>query len=337
MIKVAAFGEVMMRLQTPDLQLLKQANHLEMSFSGTGVNVVSALTNFGHHGFLVSKLPLNAVGEAAKSSIQKLGIQTQYVVRGGDYLGIYFLEKGFGVRPSRVTYTNRLDSSFNKGRMEDYDFENIVNEVDVLHFCGITLAMNEQVREQVILLATAMKNAGGKVIFDCNYRASLWGENGYKKAKRYYEKMLSLADLVMMNERDAISILGMETNHSERKEQLCELIPKVAALYDIELIAGTHREIHGDNNHSLTGFMYLEQSMSFSKTLTFAVHDRIGSGDAFTSGIIHGYYKGFSPDKTVAFATTAGMIAHSIVGDTPMSSEYDIFQIMSESVGDVER
>ncbi|KEK23024.1 sugar kinase [Bacillus gaemokensis] len=334
---IAVFGEVMMRLQVPGYEYLSQANTLNYSFSGTGVNVASALARLGHGGSLVSTLPDNAVGDAAISYVQKLGIHHSFIKRGGKYVGMYFLENGFGARPSRVTYSNRLESSFNTAPEGTYHFEEIAKKIDVVHFCGITLAMNDSVRQHMQSFAKAVKENGGTVVFDCNYRPSLWGEGGYEQAKPHYEEMLYLADIVMMNEKDAMFILGMKTDEIERKEQLTDLIPKVAKRYHISTIAGTHRAINSDNTHSLCGYMFKNQRFTFSKTLTFSVYDRIGAGDAYTSGIIHGEVEGFASEKTVAFAAVAGMLAHTIVGDTPMSSEKDIFRAMTESVGDVER
>ncbi|RAS73832.1 sugar kinase [Priestia endophytica] len=335
--RVASFGEVMMRLQVPGYEFLSQASTLNYSFSGTGVNVTSALARFGHTGYLVSTLPDNAVGDAAASYLQKLGINQLFIHRSGDYVGMYFLENGFGARPSRVTYSNRLESSFNTASEGTYNFEEIARKIDVVHFCGITLAMNDSIRQHMKTFAKVVKENGGTVVFDCNYRPSLWGEDGYKKSKRYYEEMLDLADIVMMNEKDAMFVLGMRTEKEERTEQLMELIPAVAKKYKISVIAGTHRSINGDNTHSLRGFIFKNQTFTFSKTVTFSVYDRIGAGDAYASGIIHGEMEGFSPEKTVAFATAAGMLAHTVVGDTPISSEADIFRAMTESVGDVER
>ncbi|MCZ8511937.1 sugar kinase [Paenibacillus filicis] len=335
--RIAAFGEVMMRLQVPGYELLSQAGTLNYSFSGTGVNVLSALARFGHTGFLVSRLPANPVGDAAVSYISKLGITQKYIVRGGNYVGMYFLENGFGVRPSRVTYTNRQESSFNTAPEETYDFNEIAKNVDIVHFCGITLAMNDSVRRHMKRFAKAVKEHSGTVVFDCNYRPSLWGENGYEKAKPHVEDMLHLADIVMMNEKDAIHVLGMTTEKETREEQLTDLIPAVAGKYHIPVIAGTHRSINGDNTHSLRGFMFKNGTFTFSKSLTFSVYDRIGAGDAFTSGIVYGETEGYSPDKTVGFAAAAGMLAHTVVGDTPMSSESDILRAMTESLGDVER
>ena len=334
---VAAFGEVMMRLQVPGYELLSQGGTLNYSFSGTGVNLTAALARFGHTGFLVSTLPANPIGDAAVSYLQKLGITPSFVRRDGKYVGMYLLENGFGARPSRVTYSNRLESSFNTATEGTYDFNTIVKKVDVVHFCGITLAMNDTVRQLMKTFAKAVKANGGTVVFDCNYRPSLWGENGYIKAKQHYEEMLHLADIVMMNEKDAMLVLGLKTEKDDRSEQLKELIPFVAKTYKISVIAGTHRSINGDNTHSLRGFIFKNQTFFFSKTLSFSVYDRIGAGDAYTSGIVHGELEGFSSKKTVEFAAAAGMLAHTIVGDTPMSSEKEILRAMTESVGDIER
>lgn len=336
--RIAAFGEVMMRLQVPGYETLAQADTLKYSFSGTGVNVVSALSRYGHVGALVTRLPDNPLGDAAVAYLRKLGIDTAHVVRGGKYVGMYFLENGFGVRPSRVTYSNRLDSSFNTAPEGTYDFENIAASMEAIHFDGITLAMNDGVRSHMKALAEAVKRQGGKVIFDCNYRPSLWGEGGYAQAKPHYEAMLRLADIVMMNEKDALLTLGMATDQQDREEQLKELIPAVAANYGISVIAGTHRQIHRNNTHSLRGFLYKGERFAFSDQLTFSVYDRIGAGDAFASGIIHGELEGFAPEKTVRFAAAAGMLAHTVPGDTPMATEAEILRAMEQSAaGDVER
>ncbi|MEW9702049.1 sugar kinase [Paenibacillus sp. SI8] len=335
--RIAAFGEVMMRLQVPGYELLSQSSSLNYSFSGTGVNVSSALSRFGHTGALISRLPANLIGDAAESYLRKLGIAQTFLIRGGSYLGMYFLENGFGVRPSRVTYSNRQESSFNTAPEGTYDYTGIAQQLDMIHFCGITLAMNDDVRQHMKALARAVKANGGTVVFDCNYRSAHWGEGGYAKAKPHYEEMLQLADIVMMNEKDAMLILGMHTDKEERQDQLTALMPTVAQTYDISVIAGTHRTINGDNTHSIRGFIYKNGAFTFSKLFTFSIYDRIGAGDAFTSGIVHGEISGFSPDQTVGFAAAAGMLAHTIVGDTPMSSESEILRAMTEAVGDVER
>jgi len=335
--RIAAFGEVMMRLQVPGYDLLSQASTLSYSFSGTGVNVISALARYGHDGYLVTRLPEGPLGDAAAANLRKLGVSQEFVGRGGNYIGMYFLENGFGARPSRVTYTNRLESSFNTAPEDAYDFAGIAGQIDVAHFCGITLAMNDSVRHHLLRFAEAAKDRGATVAFDCNYRPSLWGEGGYAKAKPFYEKMLGLADIVMMNEKDAMYVLGMPTEKATREEQLEELIPAVVSRYGISAAAGTHRSVNKDNTHSLRGYLYKGGEFRYSDTLTFAVYDRIGAGDAYTSGIIHGELSGFDPEQTVRYAAAAAMLAHTTAGDTPMSAEKDILRAMTQAAGDVER
>lgn len=334
--KIVSFGEVMMRMQVPGHELLAQANTLQYTFSGTGVNIASAMKTLGHESALVTKLPDNPVGEAALSFVQGLGISDMYISRGGDYLGMYFLENGFGQRPSRVTYTNRMESSFNKASEADYDLDAIAEAADVLHLCGISLAMTDQVRQTMKMLAKKVKAKGGVVCFDCNYRSSLW-EGGYDQAKPHYEDMLALADIVMMNEKDARYILGLETEKTTREEQLKDLIPQVANEYHIPSIAGTHREVKQGNIHSLQGYLYKNGEFTFSEDISFSVYDRIGAGDAYASGILHSELSDFSPKKTVQFAACAGMMACTVVGDTPMSTEREILSAMSGAVSDIQR
>lgn len=160
--RIAAFGEVMMRLQVPGYETLAQGDTLKYSFSGTGVNVASALSRYGQAGSLVTRLPDNPLGGAASAYLRKLGIDTSRVLRGGKYVGMYFLENGFGVRPSRVTYSNRLDSSFNTAPEGTYDFAEIAAGIDAVHFCGITLAMNDGVRAHMKSFAEAVKRQGAR-------------------------------------------------------------------------------------------------------------------------------------------------------------------------------
>lgn len=326
-----------MRLQVPGQELLSQGNTLQYSFSGTGVNVLAALANFGHTGYLVSRLPENPLGDAAAAELRRLGIAQDFLARGGQYIGMYFLEKGFGARPGRVTYTNRQESSFNTAPENSYGLEEIAEAADAIHFCGITLAMNDNVRRQMKELAGVVKARGGRVVFDCNYRPSLWGSNGYSQARSHYEDMLHLADIVMMNEKDALLTLGRSSTKQDRSAQLEELIPAVAHDYGIGVIAGTHREIHGDNTHTLRGFMYKNQKFTYSSPLRFSVYDRIGAGDAYASGILHGELEGWTAEQTVQFAAAAGMLAHTVSGDTPRASQQEIIRAMNEATGDVER
>ncbi|MEK5469675.1 sugar kinase [Paenibacillus sp. FSL R7-0210] len=337
MPRIAAFGEVMMRLQVPGVETLAQSSRLEYSFSGSGVNVTAALARYGHNGALITTLPETPVGEAAIAYLRKLGVDTSLIRRGGKHLGMYFLENGFGARPGRVTYTDRLGSSFNTAEAGQYDMAALASRVDVLHLCGITLAMNDGVRGQMKQLAAEVKRAGGKVVFDCNYRPALWGEEGYAKARPHYEELLTLADLVLMNEKDALYILGQSAGDYDRITQLKQAVPAVAERFGIAAAAGTHREINADNTHSLTGYLYRQGTFAFSRKRTFPVYDRIGAGDAFASAIIHGELQDYPQQQTVDMAAAAAMLAHTIPGDTALFTESEVLRALDGHTSDVER
>ncbi len=310
----------MMRLSVPGVERLSQASQLDYSFSGTGVNVSSQLARFGHEANLVSRLPDNPLGEAAESQLRKLGIGTAYLARGGKYIGMYFFEKGSGAPGARNVYGSaRKQLQYRSGRCVSVcRYRERDRRRSFLRHCLGDERWRPPPYEGI---GSRVKAAGGLVIFDCNYRPAHWGEGGHVKAKPHYEEMLQLADIVMMNEKDAMLTLNMKSGKTGRREQAEELIPQVAKQYHISVIAGTHRTIVDSQTHSLQGFLYKRDSFYYSEPLTFAVHDRIGAGDAYTCGIMHGEFRGFPPEQTVRFAAASSMLAHTIEGDTPMAAE----------------
>src|SRR5699024_8775134 len=137
--KIKAFGEVMMRLEVPGYRKLEQARQLDVMYAGTGVNIIGALHRYGHETALISKLPKTSVGDAALTQIRSLGIGTEDIIRGGDFLGMYFLESGFDLRSSKVTYSDRLTSSFNTASLTEFDCDDLLANTSMIHFCGIAL------------------------------------------------------------------------------------------------------------------------------------------------------------------------------------------------------
>lgn len=334
--KLLAFGEVMMRFSTNNYMKLKQTQTLNYSFAGTGVNVLSGLSHYGHETALVTKLPNNSVGDAAISKIAALGIHTNLITRGSDYVGMYFLETGYDVRPSRVTYSNRKSSSFCTSQLSDYDFDKIFKDAKLIHFCGIALAVSENTRNLVLQVAEEAKKRDVLVAFDCNYRPKLW-DYQYDTAKIYYEKMLHLADICFMTDQDAQYILQMQTDQVDKKERIADLLPRVAEKFNIELISGTIRQSTLTNKNKIEGFMCHDGEITYSKQYTFEILDRIGAGDGFASGIIHGYIEEMELHETVEFATAAGVLAHTTIGDATVSSVDEINALVSGKGVELER
>lgn len=334
--KIKAFGEVMMRLDVPGNRKLEQTRTLDIFFSGTGVNVLSALSKYGHETAMVTTLPANSIGDAAVSFIRSLGISTTDINRDGEYIGMYFMENGFGFRPSVVTYTNRESSSFCMSTLSDYDLDNLLEDTGMIHFCGIGLAISKNVRELMIAVAERAKEMGITIVFDCNFRPKLW-KGQLDRAKHCYEQMLELADVCFMTERDAKALLGMKTDKINRKEQIVELIPQIAKRYHIKIIAGTIRKNTKNNENQIEGFLFQDSIFSFSRAYTFQILDRVGGGDGFASGIMHGLVQDLSMNDIIEFSMAAGVLAQTIPGDSPLCTDSEVWALVNNYRTDLER
>lgn len=314
--KVLAFGEVMMRLMVPDYKKLSQSRNLEYIFTGTGVNILGALEKLGHKGSLLTKLPENALGESAKLYISGLGIDTSHISMGDNYLGIYFLEKGYGVRGSRVTYGDRLNSSFCKSQISDYDIDKALEGVGLIHFCGISLAVTKNVRETALNLMYRAKEKRIKIAFDCNYRVTLW--DSYDEARELYKEVLAHTDIVFAGQLDATNLLGYTSYFTQTEERLSDLFKQIIKDFNIECICGTLRESNDISRQKLKGYVITKDNSFFSKYYEFDIYDRIGTGDAFAAGIIHSLLEGYSFNETVEFSICSAVLAHTTYGDTPV-------------------
>lgn len=323
-MKILAFGEVMMRLMPPDYKLLTQTNNLEYLFTGTGVNVLSGLYRLGNEVYFSTVLPKNSVGYAAADHLRKLGINDKLISFKGDHMGMYFLEVGVGRRPSKVTYMNRRESSFGKSDIGDYDINKLLEDKDAVHICGISLALNSNTRNCAKMLAKEAKKRGIKVIFDCNFRPSLWNENERALAKDEYIEMLNLADVVFAGKKDAELLLEIECpSNLKEKEKLEYLIGKMRDIFSIDLILGTIRKGQGEEQQ-IQGYLLNENGLILSDLYDLIIYDRVGGGDGFAVGAIHALLNDYADDDIVEFATCSGVLAHTTYGDSPIVSIEDI-------------
>lgn len=330
-MKIIAFGEVMLRLMPPNYKKLIQVDTLEFLFTGTGVNVLSGLYQCGHEVYLITRLPQNIVGQSAASQVRKLGIHDDYVTYGSNHIGIYIYEQGIGNRTSTITYLNRLESSFNTSQMSDYDFS-CLDGMSALHICGISLALSQQIREIVFKFAKEARKRNVKVIFDCNFRQSLWKES-HEQIKLIYEKMLRLSDIVFAGYKDATLLLD---KHTDLKlpyiKQLEDVMKQMCKDYHIEVIFGTMRE-----KQYLSGYMVNENDMIISSKMELTILDRIGGGDGFAAGAIDGYFSHMSDRELIEYATTCGVLAHTTYGDSAILSKDEIVEYIKNGQSDIKR
>lgn len=335
-MKILAFGEVMMRMMPPDYKTLTQVNELEFLFTGTGVNILSGMYQMDDEVYMTTCLPHNSVGKAASAHIRKLGIHDEYICYRGNHIGIYFLEKGIGNRASQVTYLNRKDSSFGKSQLSDYDFT-CLDGKDALHICGISLALNKNVREVAFAFAKEAKKRDIKVIFDCNFRPSLWNEEERKYAKSIYQDMLKLSDIVFAGYKDATLLLEMSVDTSlPMEQQLTYLFSNMSVEYNIETIFGTIRSSENNQDY-LKGYIYNQQQLIFSLNYKVTIYDRVGGGDGFAAGAIHGYFCHMDFKELIEYATVSGVLAHTTYGDSPIVTKQDILDYIENGPTDIKR
>lgn len=330
-MKIVAFGEVMMRMMSPQYKTLTQVHTLEFLFTGTGMNVLSGLYQMGHEVYLVTRLPDHRVGKAASGEIRKLGIKDDYICYGGDHIGIYFLEQGIGNRASQITYLNRKDSSFCQSQISDYDLT-CLDGKDALHICGISLAISSHLRDVVFAFVLEAKKRGMKVIFDCNFRSSLWSEDK-SQVKEIYEKILYLSDIVFAGYKDATLLLQIEAPQNlSDDEKLKNVLQIMCDKYQIETLFGT---IRGEDQ--LRGYMVHCSNMIITPPMKLTIYDRVGGGDGFAAGAIHGYFSQMEPQQLIQYALTSGVLAHTTYGDSPILTQEDIQDYLDNGTGDIKR
>lgn len=247
-MKVVAFGEIMLRLSPPQHQTLTQATQLDCQFGGSELNVLSTLGQLGHKVSIVSAIPDNDLGHMAESFLFAHQIDQEHLVKTGNRLGIYYYQKGFSLRSSRVLY-DRKYSSFYESQLSDYDLDAIIEDMDWLHISGITVALNPRIYDIALALMAKAKDQNIPISFDLNYRESLW--KSFQDAREQLSKLVSLADVCIgiepvsiVSERgtDLKDDLGLSRPYKDR-DALLMVLKAMVDQYDLKYIAFTEREI----------------------------------------------------------------------------------------------
>ena len=209
--KVITFGEIMLRLAPEGYYRFVQADTFGATYGGGEANVAVSLANYGFDAKFVTKLPKHEIGQAAINSLRKYGVDTTDIVRGGDRVGIYFLEKGASQRPSKVIY-DRAGSSIATASREDFDWKNIFDGAEWFHFTGITPALNDEVAAICLDACKAAKEAGLTISCDLNYRNKLWSK---EKAGQVMGEICKYVDVCIANEEDAADVFGIKAANTD--------------------------------------------------------------------------------------------------------------------------
>ena len=321
---VLCFGEILLRLSSPNKELLLQSARFDVHVGGAEANVAVSLSKFGHAAAMVSTLPESALGHACAGELRRHGVQTDPIRFADGRMGLYFLTHGAGHRPAEVLY-DRSNSAFATAAASAYDWSKLLAGCSWLHVSGITPAVSDAAGEAAAHAMAAARQRGVKTSFDCNFRARVWGARA-KTAPAVLRGLCAHADLIFGDERDFAFMLDGTAEAA------------FAMFKHLQFIACTTRERQSADVQQLAGRLQTRQDTYTTRPYPlYGIVDRIGAGDAFAAGVLHGLIAGFDPQKTIGFATAAAVLKHSIPGDFNLAGVAVVDLMLSEQQTDVRR
>ncbi|HAQ39126.1 MAG TPA: 2-dehydro-3-deoxygluconokinase [Saprospirales bacterium] len=315
--KVVTLGEIMLRLSTPDHKRFVQADTFDITYGGGEANVAAALCNYGLEGVFVSKVPDNPIGQSAINHLRRYGVDTRFIARGGEKLGIYFLETGVSMRASQVVY-DRAGASIADADIKDFDFDRIFEGADWFHTTGITPALSDKA---AALTEAALKAARAKGIptsIDLNYRKKLWTK---EKAREVMTHLCQFVDVCIGNEEDAETTLGFKAQKTDvtkgelNLEGYKDVFRQMKEKFHFKYIASSLRESYSASDNGWSALLYNGQDFYHTKKYQVRIIDRVGSGDSFASGLIYGLVTGMPFEEAAEFGVAASALKHTIPGD----------------------
>ena len=329
MAKVVTMGEIMLRLSTPNNEKIIQADEFDVNYAGGEANVAVSLANYGHDAEFVTKVPENPVGAAAVAALRKYGVGTDNIAKGGERLGIYFLETGSAMRASSVIY-DRAHSAIAEAEISDFDFDKIFAGVDWFHFTGITPAISDKAAELTEAALKAAKKHGVKVSCDLNFRKKLWSS---EKAQKVMTNLMQYVDVCIGNEEDAEKVLGFKPGNTDVTSGELELagyksiFEQMVAKFNFEYVISSLRVSHSASDNGWSACIYSRDTKEFYHSREYRITpivDRVGGGDSFAGGVICGLLDGKDFKAALEYGVAASALKHTIPGDFNLVTRADV-------------
>lgn len=332
--KVVTFGEIMLRLATPEYQRFGQASGFNANFGGGEANVAVSLSNFGIATEFVSGIPNNDIGNACLKEIQKYGVGTRHIFRGGERLGIYFLETGAVNRASKVIY-DRAYSTFSQLKKGMIDWDKVFDDATWFHWTGITPAISQNTADLCLEAITKANEKGITVSCDLNYRSKLW--NYGKTAQEVMPKLAASCDIILGNEEDAEKALGIKAIDSNifagdlNVEAYLSVSQQIMKRFSkARKVITTLRGSISANHNTWSGVLFDGKTLFRAPEYNIThIVDRIGGGDAFMAGLIYGLITFQDDQKALNFATAASCLKHTIHGDFNLITVEEVEKLMA--------
>ncbi len=325
MAKIVTFGEVLMRLSTSGFGRFEQARQFDVTYAGGEANVAAALAYWGHQTAHVTRFPDTAIGRTAAQSLRFHGVDISHILYGGERIAVYFLETGAALRSSQIVY-DRYHSSFAEQIPTEFDWETILDGADWFHWAGITPALSQAAADGLALGIKKAKERGVTVSGDIFYRSNLWKYG--KKPSEILPSLTEGTDVVIANKENIRDIYGI---HSETFEEACAKLK--AAFPHIQKVVDTRRTSLSATHNLLRAYMWDgEKTLETQDIDINPIVDRIGGGDAFIAGLIHGLISFNDEQRALEFGVAASALKHTIEGDALISTEDEVEQIRNGDV-----
>lgn len=341
MAKIVTLGEIMLRLSPQGNDRFIQAESFRIIPGGGEANVAVSLANYGHDSCYVTKLPEHEIGQIAVNALRKYGVNTEFITRGGDRIGLYYAETGASMRPSKVIY-DRARSAIAEAGPSDFDFDAIMEGADWFHWSGITPAVSDKAAELTRLACEAAGRHGVTVSVDLNFRKKLWTS---EKAVSVMRPLMKYVDVCIGNEEDAELCLGfkpdadVEGGNTEATGYE-GIFKQMMQEFGFKYVVSTLRESYSASFNGWKALIYDGKSFYQSRRYEISpVIDRVGGGDSFAGGLIHGMLKyNWDQEAALEFAVAASALKHTVNGDFNLVSEAEVLNLVGGNVnGRVQR
>lgn len=340
MKRVVTFGEIMLRLAPEGYYRFAQADKYGATYGGGEANVAVSLSNYGMDAAFVTKLPKHEIGQAGVNALRRYGVDTASILRGGDRVGIYFLEKGASARASKVIY-DRAGSAIATATREDFNWDEILKGADWFHFTGITPALGDNVADICMDALLACKEKGIPVSCDLNYRKNLWSK---QKASEVMATLMPYVKVCIANEEDAADVFGIHAKNTDVTSGQVDhmgykdVARQLSERFNFEKVAITLRTSISANDNNWAAMLYVKGESYFSKSYSIHIVDRVGGGDSFGAGLIYGELMELGAQAQLEFAVAASCLKHTIEGDFNLASVDEVLKLAGgDSSGRVQR
>lgn len=338
--KIVTMGEIMLRLSTPGQSRFVQTDTFDVNYGGGEANVAVSCANYGHEAYFVSKLPKHEIGQAAVNALRRFGVHTDFIARGGNRVGIYYLETGASMRPSKVIY-DRAGSSIAEACPCDFNFDAIMEGAEWFHWSGITPAISDASAECLRFACVAAKKHGVTVSCDLNFRKKLWTS---EKAQSIMKPLMQYVDVCIGNEEDAELCLGFKPDADveggkTEAEGYKGIFKGMMDTFGFKYVISTLRESISATHNGWKAMIYDGKEFYVSKRYDInPIIDRVGGGDSFSGGVIHGLLTMKDQGEALEFAVAASALKHTIPGDFNMVSAEEVASLAGGSAnGRVQR